>query len=72
MAHHTEQVGFPELPLTAGMIIRLRAISPTTDAAVTGVTASEWMIYGRDKSPGAPLAEELPVWVPEEQAEGVV
>lgn len=60
MAHHTEQVGFPAIPLNAGMKLRLRALSPTADAAVTGVTGSEWSIYGRDESdepdlPEAPL-----------------
>lgn len=66
MAHHTEQTGFPAIPLAPGMKLRLRALSPTTDAAVTGVTSTIWSIYGRDKSAGPPLAEELPTWVPEE------
>lgn len=57
MAHHTEQVGFPAIPLSAGMKIRIRAISPTTDAAVAGVTATTWAIYGRDESEDAPPAE---------------
>lgn len=50
MAHHTEQAGFPAIPLNAGMKLRLRALSPTTDAAVAGVTSREWSIYGRDES----------------------
>lgn len=50
MAHHTEQTGFPAIPLRAGMTLRIRALSPTTDAAVTGVTASEWAIFARDVS----------------------
>lgn len=66
MAHHTEQTGFPALPLQANMRLRLRALSTTTDAEVTGVVASVWSIYGRDKSAGLPQAEELPTWVPEE------
>ena len=69
MAHFTEQTGFPAIPLNGGMKLRLRALSPTTDAEVAGVTASLWAIYGRDKSPGLPLAEELPGWVPEEVGE---
>lgn len=72
MAHHTEKDGFPPLPLTPGMRIRLRALNPTTDAERTGVTVSEWSIYGRDESDDEPLALELPTWVPEEQGEGVV
>jgi hypothetical protein len=52
VAHLTDNVGFPPIPLKAGMRIRLRAISPTTGAAITGVTATEWAIYGRDESEG--------------------
>lgn len=60
MAHYTEQTGFPALPLKAGMKLRIRALSPTTDAEITGVTASLWAIYGRDDSeapdvPDSPL-----------------
>lgn len=69
MAHHTEQTGFPAIPMNGGMRFRLRALSPTTDAEVAGVTASLWAIYGRDKTPGPPLAEELPSWVPESAGE---
>lgn len=65
MAHHTEQVGFPAIPLNAGMKLRLRALSPTTDAEVAGVTSTNWSIYGYDRS-GVPFSEELPGWVPEE------
>lgn len=50
MAHHTEQVGFPAIPLTAGMRLRLRALSPTANSAVAGVVFTEWSIYGYDES----------------------
>ena len=70
MAHYTEQTGFPAQPLNGGMRIRLRALSPTTDAEVTGVTCTQWAIYGRDLSDEPPLAQELPTWVPEAQDEG--
>ena len=50
MAHHTEQQGFPAVSVIEGMRLRLRAISPTTGNAVTGVTAREWAVYGRDES----------------------
>jgi hypothetical protein len=64
VAHRTEQTGFPAVPLDGGMIIRLRALSPTTDAEVAGVTCSQWAIYGRDDSaePEGPLPD-LPVLV---------
>ena len=50
MAHYTEQTGFPAVPLGEGMTLRIRALSPTTDAEITGVTAAQWAIYGRDES----------------------
>jgi len=66
MAHHTEQAGFPAIPLNPGMILRIRALSPTTDAEVAGVTSTNWSIYGYDESEGPPLASEIPRWLPEE------
>lgn len=63
MAHHTEQVGFPPVPISPGMRVRLRAIGPTTGDPVTGVIATEWAIYGRDRS-AEPMAEVIPPWVP--------
>jgi len=50
MAHHTEQVGFPAIPLGPGMKFRLRALSPTTGLVVAGVVFEEWAIYGYDES----------------------
>jgi hypothetical protein len=46
VAHNVSKTGFPEIPLTAGMKIRLEARSTTADAAVAGVTVSLWAIYG--------------------------
>ena len=63
MAHHTEQVGFPAVPLNAGMRVRLRMISPTTGATITGVTVTEWAIYGRDESEPPPEPDEPVEWV---------
>jgi hypothetical protein len=53
------------------MRIRVRAIDPTTGANVTDVIATEWAIYGRDRS-GPPVSEVLPAWVPGEAESGVV
>lgn len=64
MAHHTEQTGFPAIPLRGGMKIRLEARSPTTDAAVTGVTSTLWAIYGYDESEGPPEPEQPLEWLP--------
>jgi hypothetical protein len=66
MAHHTKAAGFPQIPLQSGMKIRIRALSPTTDAEVTGVTCTQFAIYGRDKSGGLPLEDAVPDYVPEE------
>ena len=46
MAHNLSVEGFPNIPLTDGMIVKLEARDATTDAAVTGVTSSLWSIYG--------------------------
>lgn len=56
MAHYTEQTGFPAVPITEGTTLRIRALSPTTDAEISGVTVAQWAIYARDK---APEAEEI-------------
>lgn len=52
MAHHTEQTGFPAVPITDGTTLRLRALSPTTDAEISGVLVGQWAIYARDNSEG--------------------
>lgn len=61
MAHHTEQVGFPAIPLQPGMRLKLEALSPTTDAAVAGVTCSRWSVYGYDQSPGPDEGDVVPL-----------
>lgn len=50
MPHYTEQTGFPAVPITEGTTLRLRALSPTTDAEVTGVTVGQWAIYAKDNA----------------------
>lgn len=59
MAEYTIAEGFPHIPLTAGMQIKLEAVSPTTGAAVTGVTSSRWAIYGDDESDSALGIEDV-------------
>lgn len=64
MTHRTETVGFPGPPLNAGMRIRIRALSATTDAEITGVTWAQFLVYGRDESDELEGPEpELPVLV---------
>lgn len=58
MTHFTEQVGFPNIPLGPGMKLRLRALDPTADTTVAGVTSSQWMIYGRDESESPTSTED--------------
>lgn len=66
MTHYTKAAGFPNVPITAGMKLRIRALSPTADATIAGVTCSQFAIYGRDKSPGPPLDDPIPEYVPDE------
>lgn len=61
MAHYTEQVGFPAIPVNGTMKLRVRALSATADAAVTGVTASQWLIYALDDS-DTPVGSVAPVY----------
>jgi hypothetical protein len=70
VAHYTKAAGFPSVPLVAGMKIRIRALSPTTDVAASGVTVTQFAIYGRDKSPGKPLEDPIPEYVPGLVGEG--
>lgn len=50
MTHHTLQASTWELPITAGMVLKLEAQSSTTDAEVTGVAVTRWSIYGYDET----------------------
>lgn len=45
----------PSITLVEGMILRLEAISPTTGAAIGGVSASRWSIYGKTATEAADL-----------------
>lgn len=65
MAHNSDKVGFPAIPLRAGMILELDAQNPTTDASVAGVTATRWSIYGSDESQ-AGVQPETPLYSPSE------
>lgn len=50
MTVHTLDAPFALLQLVGGMYFRFEAISPTTGAAITGVTVSDIAIYGQDLS----------------------
>lgn len=63
MAHHTLQTGFPAMPLTPGLILKLEARHPTTDAEVTGVTSTRWSIYGYDESDEVAFEPPFPIFV---------
>lgn len=66
MAHLVSKTGFPNIPLKPGMIIRLEARDPTTDAAVADVTSARWSIWGRDKSPEDTGLDVVPPFTLEE------
>lgn len=50
MTVYTLTAPMPETLAVGGMILKLEAVSPTTGAAITGVTCSSWTIYGDDVS----------------------
>ena len=48
MTVYTLAAPMPELTIVEGMVLKLEAVNPTTGAAVTGVTALRWAIYGEE------------------------
>ena len=64
MTHNTDKVGFPAIPLRSGMVLKLEARNPTTDAEVGGVTSTRWMIYG-SADEAQPLPDVIPLYTPE-------
>lgn len=64
MAHKTLQAGAPSVPLMPGMVLKLEALSPTADSAVTGVTSSRWSIFGYDVSPEPETRAPAPILRP--------
>lgn len=57
----------PAIRLASGMKLKLEAIDPTTGAAVTGVTATDWAIYGENVSAETrPLVDLIPALTPNE------
>ena len=48
MTVRTLVAAVPPVTLIPGMVLKLEAIDPSTGAAVTGVTATAWVIYGSD------------------------
>lgn len=65
MTTFTLQAGMPAIPIAAGMKLKLEAVSPTTGAAVSGVKATAWTIYGLNVSQELDLIDEIPAWVPD-------
>lgn len=55
MTVYTLSAPMPTLRLVAGMKLRLEAIDPTTGLAVTGVKATEWVIFGERDAGGGDL-----------------
>lgn len=68
MATLTLTAATPGLPLNAGSILRLEAISPTTGAAITGVVVTNVAVYGYDVSTelGPLETDVVPLLTPEE------
>lgn len=70
MTVHTLVAPMAEIELVGGMKLRLRAVHPTTGAAVTGVTCTAWAIYGLDLSDVLEGPDEVPRLQPYEVEEG--
>lgn len=68
MVVYTLEAPMPPLQIPGKSMLKLEAISPTTGAAITGVTVSDVAIFGIDRSAelGTLIAEEIPTWVPDE------
>lgn len=59
----------PVVPLGPGCIVRIEAISPTTGAAVSGVTVASAVITARDSRETLDLTSEGSfMWVPGPEA----
>ena len=63
MAGHTITAGAPNVPIRPGQKLRLIAIDPTTGNTVTGVTISEWAIYGDDEGLGPEEPDQPVEWI---------
>ena len=63
MADNTITAGAPNAPIRPGQRLRLIAIDPTDGSTVTGVTLSEWAIYGDDESDGPPEPDQPTEWL---------
>ena len=70
MATVNLQASMPKIEIVGGMKLRLTAISPTTGAEITGVTASLWSVYGLDLSDLPDGPDEVPRLQPYEVDEG--
>ena len=70
MTVHTLDAGIPQIALPGKSTVKFEAISPTTGAAITGVTVSTIAIYGYDRSEtGEPTAGSGPfMFVPGPEA----
>lgn len=64
MTARTLEASVADLALPGGSILKLEAISPTSGAAITGVTVSEVVIYGVGISADNLPDPGLPAWVP--------
>lgn len=63
MAGWTIVAGAPAVPIRPNQKLRLIAIDPDTGDQITGVTISEWAIYGDDEGEGAEEAANPVDWI---------
>lgn len=63
----TLQAGLPEMILAGGTIVRFETLSPTTGAAITGVTITSAAIYGYEEADtSVDIVDVVPLYTPEE------
>jgi hypothetical protein len=63
MTGHTITAGAPAVPIRPGQKLRLIAIDPLTGDTVTGVSLSEWAIYGDNEGDGPAEPDQPTEWL---------
>jgi hypothetical protein len=65
---YTLEAPMPTTLLAGGSFVRMEAIDPTTQAAVTGVVLTDVVLYGFDRSLefGGELTFDIPALTPDE------
>ena len=60
MTVYTLESDMPWIELPGGFVLQLEAVSPTTGAAITGVTVSDVAVYGQALALGGVIERKIP------------